>query len=534
MQRQIAAIIIVTIFLAQLVYAANPDISILGPIRNSNLGRSLLLADINGDGRDDFIVPSSISVTKIINGKATVVSENTISIIYSYEGMSSIDLKNTHEDVTIHTESSDTDKLGVAIAAGDINNDGKSDLIIGAVQAKANNVENAGKVFVIYGRDFPSGTDIDLDHSTSGITILGSGSPLGLGRSLSVGDVNGDGNNDLIIGVVRRGARFGAAGEIDVIYGRQFEPGTVINLKTEQPDLKIKTNDPTDNLGFVLDSADVNNDGFADILIGASTAKTPSGMQAGAVYIVYGKNFEPHSIIDLSQTSTTKIYGAKNGDNFGSAIATGHINNDDKLDIIIGAPLATVLDERPISGAGYVIYGKDFNETTIIDLAETQANITIIGRSDFGSLGSALATGKINNDRMDDIVIADDVSLISKNEVDVVYGHQYNEPTIIDLASDNSDAFKKFLPTSSTDDGFGHKVAVGNFDNDELADIAISAWLASPSPDRQGAGTVYGIAGKNFATFNPTGRPLPAQAQKPKTFNLANFLSGFFFFIFRR
>ena len=167
------------------------------------------------------------------------------------------------------------DYSGRSVAAGDVNNDGYDDIIIGSRYASPNFRTEAGQSYVIYGSATNPGT-IDLSvalSSTQGFTILGGAADDYSGRSIaSAGDVNNDGYDDIIIGA------YGAdpssrieAGQSYVIYGSATNPGTIdlsIALSSTQG-FTILGGAAYDQSGWSVASAgDVNNDGYDDIIIG--------------------------------------------------------------------------------------------------------------------------------------------------------------------------------------------------------------------------------------------------------------------------
>jgi hypothetical protein len=113
--------------------------------------------------------------------------------------------------------------LGYDIASGDVNGDGLADILVGAPSAKVNN-EVVGKAFIIYGAtDLRTKAELKVGDRASQITsILGYQFPQEVGQSITAGDVNGDGVDDVIIGApVTKNASGGYSGEVYVILGRR-------------------------------------------------------------------------------------------------------------------------------------------------------------------------------------------------------------------------------------------------------------------------------------------------------------------------
>ena len=99
------------------------------------------------------------------------------------------------------------DQAGWAVATGDVNGDGKSDIIIGAPQATGSGQgSNDGSVYVVFGAagGWPTTMSLSTLNGTNGFELDGVNVGMSLvqaGASVAAGDINGDGKADIIIGV---------------------------------------------------------------------------------------------------------------------------------------------------------------------------------------------------------------------------------------------------------------------------------------------------------------------------------------------
>ncbi len=118
------------------------------------------------------------------------------------------------------------DHLGWSLAsAGDVNGDGKDDLLIGTPWADPSTRNAAGGARVVYGR--AATTEIDLATDTQGFRIDGAADGDRAGYSVATGDVNGDGRRDFVLGAIGTACRSGAlpltcdgdAGAAYVVFG---------------------------------------------------------------------------------------------------------------------------------------------------------------------------------------------------------------------------------------------------------------------------------------------------------------------------
>ena len=324
-------------------------------------------------------------------------------------------------------------QTGLAVAAGDLNGDGRDDVILGAPESDGPLPEatTSGWVYVIFGRvPFPNTLDL---KETMNLSLWAGGSTgrNRLGQTIITADLNDDGVSDVIIGAPsasphrRRddqttSAVKAHAGSVFVLYGRrnwsdassQFPQ--IIDL-SQRADVVIHGAREGDLTGFALAAGDVNGDGRHDLLIGAPSGRDSAGSgQAGLTYVVYGRSHFPR-VLHLSETWDSRLHGIDGArtrltltenwpDRSGSSLAAGDVNADGIDDVIIGAPFADgLLNEREDAGECYVIFGdKDFPRDISIG---TQADVIIYGTEPVAQSGQMVTTGDVNHDGVGDIVI---------------------------------------------------------------------------------------------------------------------------------
>src|SRR5262249_11263372 len=124
---------------------------------------------------------------------------------------------------------------------------------------------------------------------------------------------------------------------------------------------KISGTAGNDQSGCSVASADINGDGFADLIVGAQFVDSPGNEDSGAGYVVFGKASGFDANIELSSLNGTtgfKITGEAAYDNAGYSVSSaGDVNGDGFADLIIGAPQADPHGNIG-SGATYVVFGK--------------------------------------------------------------------------------------------------------------------------------------------------------------------------------
>ncbi len=259
------------------------------------------------------------------------------------------------------------DRFGASVAtAGDVNGDGHSDVVVGAYGYAG----FTGKAYLYLGGS--SGLS-----ATPSWTAVGEGPDSWFAHSVATaGDVNGDGYADVAIGA-DRGASTGKA----YLYLGGASGLTAAASWTaagEAPDSRFG--------GSVATAGDVNGDGYADVLVGASQ-QAPGA--TGKAYLYLGQ------ASGLSATASWTAVGEGVSDSFGSSVATaGNVNGDSYSDVVIGAR-----GNNGSTGKAYVYLGGASG-------LSAAASWTAAGEGVSDSFGSSVATaGDVNGDGYTDVVI---------------------------------------------------------------------------------------------------------------------------------
>ncbi len=232
-----------------------------------------------------------------------------------------------------------------------------------------------------------------------GTVITATGSGARLGYSVAVGDVNGDGIPDLIMGAPNGGAVY-------VIFGSRLgfpDPLSYASLNGSNGFSIIGTY--TEQFGTSVAVADVNGDGIADIIVGAPS----NNSNTGAVYVIFGsRSAWPASlnVSTLNGTNGFQLKGAATGDSLGYAVAAGDVDGDGIADIVVGAP-----NHGTNTGAVYTVYGglrmRDGTAWSTCPCTLPVNNTNGVEDDGPGSstAGSSVAVGDVNGDGKGDIII---------------------------------------------------------------------------------------------------------------------------------
>ena len=329
--------------------------------------------DINADGVADFVVGNANASPNGLNGAGVSY------VIYGSRNgfpasLSPASLTGSNGFSVVGVSAQDRSGRFVS-GAGDFNNDGFDDVLIGAPYQTTDGKAEAGAAYLLLGGStFPPVLSLADIKPGNGFVFRGSDIQDLAGASVApVGDLNHDGIDDLAIGAPSKGP-FGIPsaypGEVYVLFGGRFSNistiteadlngtnglvvrgirGGVIPIEVDQPIWG-------DMAGTDIDTAgDINGDGIDDMVIGAShTIINPSRKGVGQAYFVYGSTSAFPArlrLSDLDGSNGFRINGTGTVDYYGVSVASaGDFNDDGRDDVMIGA-----------SGQGetYVFYGRE-------------------------------------------------------------------------------------------------------------------------------------------------------------------------------
>ena len=333
------------------------------------------------------------------------------------------------------------EQFGVAVAmGGDANGDGWADLAVGA-SANDEAGQSAGKVSIYFGRASPNATPDVVLH----------GEPQSFfGSAVAwVGDVNGDGFDDLLVGAFRDSEAGADAGKAALFLGGDPMATT--------PALVLQGPGPGAYFGRAVAAAgDLDGDGYADFAIGAPRTAN------GNVYLYFGGD-------PIEGAPRLVLEGLAAGDRFGSAIAG--VGNADDLpgdDILVGAPRASV--SHAWQGAAYL-----FSGGASLDSVPDWTALGPAGGDQFGS--SVAAAGDANGDGAVDLLIGAPYRNVG-NLVDAGAAYLFYGGAFLDATPDF------ILQGSATEERLGTAVAgCGDMTGSGFAHFAAGA----PGSDLGGA-----------------------------------------------
>ena len=431
------------------------------------------IGDLNGDGLAD------IAIGTPGRDRSGATDVGTVYVVFGRANpAASIDLNGLNGSngfVLTGTALPANARLGQSLStAGDINGDGVPDLIVGSgLNSLTGNTQ--ASAFVVYGRQapqtFPATLDVSALNGTNGFALQAEAAVHDFGAEWGVaggGDFNGDSFDDVVIGA----RRAGSGGRAYVVYGRSSFTATVTMASlTATTGFRLTTTAATVQLGAAVAlGSRVNNDGFAELLVGSPAAF--SG--AGAAYVVYGgDNLGANlDIVALTGGNGFALRGGA-GEAVGVPVGfAGDINDDGPEDLLIGAtgPAA--------SRRAYAVYGNfaGFDAEVLLPTLTAQRGFRMVAPND--GAGFALSRAEdVSGDGIVDFLVVGDAATVGgqagAGRIWQVNG-SLGGPAELDLNAIDTDPSRGEVFTGSVAGQGQFRVAnAGKFNGDKRSDFLI-------------------------------------------------------------
>jgi hypothetical protein len=377
------------------------DWSFMGEGRESRLGSAVASGDLNGDGIDDLALGS------LLADPGDRTNAGAVYIMLGGKDVKGrVDFLTDEADASIIGASTrvDSDQLGTDLAIGDFNGDGKKDIAVASVFR----ADRAGAVFVWWG-PFPRGRRLNRANQPANWTITGPAQNALFGATIEAGDVTGDGIDDLLASAFNLRDGPAGSGVVHIFPGSRTAGGTVDLAEAVSPIEVVGRENmylggaispgSCSCRGLALVVSDITGDDKPDLIAGAPlSGGRLGGIRLGEVVVLAG----PLALgrHDLATRPHLSLGGVLPDARLGWSLATGHLDDDGQLDLVLAAPWA---DPKEREDAG-VVYGLRGPLPAVGEIAMDSAPLVIYGAEAGGGNASVTALlADTDGDEHDDL-----------------------------------------------------------------------------------------------------------------------------------
>ncbi|MCM2506084.1 integrin alpha, partial [Aureimonas altamirensis] len=422
-------------------------------------------------------------------------------VAVEYAGIEATEIANGYGGFVLNGECT-TDFAGASVSSvGDFNGDGLGDLIVGAPNNDATG-SDAGRAYLIYGRTGTGAINLSsVAAGSGGFALAGEAAGNNLGGTVSAaGDVNGDGLADIVLGTSGYNTN---TGRVYVIFGRTGGAAPVLSAIAAGSGGFVVNGEGTATYfgGSVAGAGDVNGDGLADIVVGA----TGYNNSAGRSYVIFGKT--SGTAVAASAVAAGSggfaLHGEASSVSLGVSVSgAGDINGDGLADIVVGSH-----GYGGSAGRSYVVFGKT-GGGVVSGSGLGTGGFTITGETTNSYMGFDVAyAGDVNGDGLADIIVGAYGYTSGTGRAYVIFGRTSGNLDInVASTSLGTRGFAIVAECASDLAGYNLEYA-GDVNGDGLADVLVSARFNGTAGTNAGRSyLLYGRAGTSAVQLSDVSR----------------------------
>lgn len=383
------------------------------PGTEKRFGSAIAVGDFDKNGRDDL----AIGVPNADIGGVT--DAGAVHVLYYGGPVNAPKLIKeqywNQDSGNIDDAAETNDHFGARLAAGDFNQDGYADLVIGVPDEDYGSTVDSGAVHVIYGASGGLSTSNvghppDQYYRQGVVQLFGTikdtpeagdhfGSVLAVGK-LGVFDTI----DSLIIGVPNEN---GNRGVVQILYGDILQGLTAENNSLITQTGIGFTSEPNDQFGRALATGDFDGNGYDDLAIGTpyEDIEAAGKTNVGIVNVLYGGVVSVPAIQSWSQDTSGISDVSENEDYFGYSLAAANFNTGTRDDLVIGVPYE---DNGTLTNSGkvHVLFGSTTGLITTGNQLWDQNSTNILDAAEVGDrFGFSVSTGDYNGDGRSDLLV---------------------------------------------------------------------------------------------------------------------------------